>query len=135
LLHSPRWLFIYPGLALIVLGLAGSALLAGGARRVTPTIELDIHSLVVACFSILIGVQLVMFGALARRYQMLEGVLPAKPNVQKFLLGFSLEPILRAALVIFLVGAAGGAYAVAQWAGAGFGPIHYNGVMRLLVLS
>ena len=135
LLHSPRWLFIYPGLLLITVGLAGSALLAGGAVRVTPTIELDIHSLVVACFSILIGVQLVMFGALARRYQMLEGVLPPTANFQKFLLGMSLEPILQAALVIFLLGAAGTAFAVVEWAGSGFGPIHYYGVMRVLVLS
>jgi hypothetical protein len=135
LLHSPRWLFIYPGVLLIALGLAGSALLARGAVRVTPTIELDVHSLVVACFSILIGVQLVMFGALARRYQMLEGVLPPTANFQKFLMGLSLEPILQAALVIFLVGVAGTAFAVVQWAGSGFGPIHYYGVMRVLVLS
>jgi hypothetical protein len=135
LLHSPRWLFIYPGGLLIALGLLGSALLAQGAVRVTPNLELDIHTLVVACFSIMIGVQLVMFGALARRYQMLEGVLPPTANFQKFLLGLSLEPILRAALVIFLVGGAGAAYAVSQWAGTGFGPIHYNGVMRVLVLS
>jgi hypothetical protein len=135
LLHSPRWLFIYPGMALITLGLAGSALLANGAVRVTPTIELDIHSLVVACFSILIGVQLVMFGALARRYQMLEGVLPPSANFHKFLLGLSLEPILRAALVIFLIGAGGAVFSVSQWAGSGFGPIHYYGVMRVLVLS
>ena len=135
LLHSPRWLFIYPGVMLIALGLAGSALLARGAVQVTPTIELDVHSLVVACFSILIGVQLVMFGALARRYQMLEGVLPPTANFQKFLMGLSLEPILQAALVIFLVGVAGTAFAVVQWAGSGFGPIHYYGVMRVLVLS
>jgi hypothetical protein len=135
LLHSPRWLFIYPGLLLITLGLAGSALLARGAVQITPSIELDIHSLVVACFSILIGVQLVVFGALARRYQTLEGVLPPSANFQKFLLGLSLEPILRAALVIFLAGAGGGAYAVAHWAGSGFGPIQYYGEMRVLVLS
>src|ERR1700761_2702280 len=36
LLHSPRWLFIYPGVLLILLGLAGSAVLAHGAVRVTP---------------------------------------------------------------------------------------------------
>jgi hypothetical protein len=135
LLHSPRWLFIYPGVLLIALGLAGSAVLAGGSVQVTPTIVLDIHSLVVACFSVLIGVQLVMFGALARRYQMLEGVLPPTANFQKFLMGMSLEPILQAALVIFLLGAGGAAFAVIEWAGSGFGPIHYYGVMRVLVLS
>ena len=130
MLHSPRFLFIYPGVALIVLGLAGSALLARGAVRVSPHVELDIHSLVVACFAVLIGVQLVMFGALARRYQTLEGVLPPAPRFGTFLMGLSLEPILRAALVIFLGGAVGTGWAVFDWAGSGFGPIHYNLVMR-----
>ena len=135
LLHSPRWLFIYPGVLLIALGLAGSAVLAFGPLTVTSHVVLDVHSLVVACFSVLIGVQLVMFGALARRYQMLEGVLPPTANFQKFLMGMNLEPILQAALVIFLAGVGGAAFAVAQWAGSGFGPIHYYGEMRLLVLS
>ncbi|HEX4196776.1 MAG TPA: glycosyltransferase family 2 protein [Caulobacteraceae bacterium] len=135
LLHSPRFLFIYPGVGLILLGLAGSALLARGAVRVGPRVELDVHSLVVACFAVLIGVQLVVFGALARRYQMLEGVLPPAQRFEKFLLGLSLEPILRAALVIFLAGALGAGWAVFNWAGSGFGPIHYYGVMRVLVMS
>jgi glycosyltransferase involved in cell wall biosynthesis len=135
LLHSPRFLFTYPGLALIALGLTGSALLARGSVRVSPHVVLDIHSLVVACFSILIGVQLVVFGALARRYQMLEGVLPPAPRFQAFLVGLNLEPILQAALLIFLAGAAGAGWAVIYWAGSGFGPIHYNVLLRVLVLS
>jgi hypothetical protein len=135
LLHSPRFLFIYPGAALIGLGLAGSALLARGAVRVSPRLVLDIHSLVVACFAVLIGVQLMVFGALARRYQMVEGVLPPSQRFEKFLLGLSLEPILQAALVIFLAGVVGAGWAVFNWAGSGFGPIHYNGVMRVLVMS
>ena len=134
LLHSPRYLFIYPGLALIALGLLGGALLAPGELQITPQIKLDIHTLVVACFSVLIGVQLVVFGALARRYQALEGVLPPG-TFHKFLLGLNLEPILQAAAVLFLAGVAGSAWAVVHWAGSGFGPILYNGVMRVLVIS
>ncbi|QUD87850.1 glycosyltransferase family 2 protein [Phenylobacterium montanum] len=134
LLHSPRYLFIYPGLALIVTGLVGGALLARGELAITPQIKLDIHSLVVACFAVLMGVQLVVFGALARRYQALEGVLPPG-TFHKFLLGLSLEWILRAALVIFVGGVVGATWAVAHWAGSGFGPILYNDVMRVLVIS
>jgi len=135
LLHSPRYLFIYPGVALIILGLLGSVVLAPGAMRLTPSLRLDVHSLIVACFSVLIGVQLVMFGALARRYQALEGILPPSANFHKFLLGLSLEPILRAALVIFLAGAAGIAWSVIHWAGSGFGDLADHGVMRVLVIS
>src|SRR5579871_434053 len=135
LLHSPRFLFIYPGLGLIALGLIGSAALARGAVRVGPHLELDIHSLVVACFSVLIGVQLVVFGALARRYQTLEGVLPPTSRFQGFLLGLSLERMLQAALLIFLTGLVGAGWAAVSWASSGFGPIHYNMLLRVLVLS
>ncbi len=134
LIHSPKWLFIYPGTVLALLGVAGSAALSIGEIHLG-RVTLDVHSLVVSCFAILIGVQLVMFGALARRYQTLEGVLPPSARFQKFLMGLSLEPILQAALVIFLAGVVGSVWAVAEWAGSGFGPIVYHGVMRLLVLS
>ena len=135
LLHSPRWLFIYPGAALITVGAVGSAVLAQHSVRITPRLELDVHSLVVACFAVLIGVQLMMFGALARRYQMIEGVLPPIANFHKFLMGLSLERILQVAVVVFLGGVAGSVWAVMHWASLGFGPIPYNLVMRVLVIA
>ena len=135
LLHSPRWLFIYPGAVLILLGLLGSANLAFGEVNITPHLQLSVHSLVVSCFAILIGVQLMVFGALARRYQTLEGVLPPTARFQKFLMGMNLESILQVALVIFVAGALGVAWAVSIWAGTGFGALQYGSVMRVLVMS
>ena len=135
LLHSPKFLFIYPGAMLTGLGLLGVALLSHGAVRLTSALELDIHTLIASCFAILIGVQLVMFGALARRYAMVEGFLPPPKTFKPFLLGLTLEIILRAALVVFLAGIVGAAWAVERWAELGFGPIQFYGVMRLLVVS
>ena len=135
LLHSPHWLFIYPGAILLALGLVGAVRLALGRFSVAAGIELDVHTLIVACFAIVIGVQLMVFGALARRYQTLEGVLPPTPRFQKFLMGMNLESILQVALMIFVAGAVGVAWAAASWAGSGFGPIQYGGVMRVLVVS
>ncbi len=117
------------------LGLLGVALLSHGAVRLTSALELDIHTLIASCFAILIGVQLVMFGALARRYAMVEGFLPPPKTFKPFLLGLTLEIILRAALVVFLAGLVGAGWAVERWAELGFGPIQFYGVMRLLVVS
>lgn len=135
LLHSPEWLFLFPGLVMISLGVAGTSMLARGSIQVTPHIQLDIHTLVAACFSFLIGTQLVMFSALARRYAMMEGVLPPAGSMKKFLLGMTLEPILQGALVLFVAGCAGTVFALGHWASVGFGPIVYNGVVRILVIS
>jgi hypothetical protein len=135
LLHSPKFLFIYPGAILSLLGLVGVAVLSRGALHVKPALVLDIHTLIASCFAILIGVQLVMFGALARRYAMVEGFLPPPRTFQPFLLGLTLETTLRIALGVFLVGAIGSAWAFERWAALGFGPILFYGVLRLLAVS
>jgi glycosyltransferase involved in cell wall biosynthesis len=135
LLHSPEYLFLAPGLALLAAGVIGCCLLSQGAVRLTRSISLDVHTLVVACFSILMGAQLVMFSALARRYSVMEGVLPTGRGDKVLTLGLTLETILRAALVLLIAGGAGVAWAIWGWTQSGFGPIPYNNVMRLLVPS
>ena len=135
LLHSPAWLFVYPGFALIAIGLAGSALLSRGAVHVTPTLELSIHTLIVSCFAVLIGAQFVSFGALAQRYATVEGFLPPPANFKRLIAGMSLEVVLRVAGVIGLLGVIGCGWAVTTWAGSGFGPILYDSVLRVLVPS
>jgi hypothetical protein len=134
LLHSPTWLFVYPGLALILLGLFGAALLTGGSVHIG-RVELDIHTLIVSCFAVLIGAQLVSFGALARRYAMVEGFVPAPAKFQGLIHGMTLEPLLRVAGVILLGGVVGCVWALGEWAQSGFGPILYNSVLRVLVPS
>ena len=137
LLHSPKFLFIFPGLVLVALGTAGVALLWRGEVRLTPDLALDIHSLIASCFAVLIGVQLLMFGGLARRYAMCEGILPPPKakGLQPFLLGLTLETILRVALVVLIGGVAGAVWAFGRWASLGFGPIQVYGVLRVLTPS
>ena len=135
LLHSPEYLFLVPGLTLVTAGLIGCCLLSQGAVRLTHSISLDVHTLVVACFAILMGAQLIMFSALARRYTVMEGVLPTSRGSRTLVLGLTLETILQGALVLLLAGSAGVAWAIYGWAQSGFGPILYNNVMRLLVPS
>ncbi len=135
LLHSPEYLFLAPGLTLVAAGVVGCCLLSQGAVQLTRSVSLDVHTLVVACFAILMGAQLVMFSALARRYTVMEGVLPTSRGSQTLILGLTLETILQGALVLLLAGSAGVAWAIYGWAQSGFGPILYNNVMRLLVPS
>jgi hypothetical protein len=100
-------------------------------------VALDIHTLIAACFSVLIGVQLLMFGALARRYAMVEGFLPPPKarGLQPFLLGLTLETTLQVALLVLIGGVAGVAWAVERWAATGFGPIQVYDVLRILAPS
>ena len=136
LLHSPKWLFIYPGAALMALGALLSATLATGPLQLTRHVQIDVHSMLASCFAVILGVQLIMFGALARRYGEIEGFLPAtRTPVSKLVLGLTLETVLQAAGVVFLGGLIGAGSAVWAWASSGFGPIVYDQIMRVLILS
>jgi glycosyltransferase involved in cell wall biosynthesis len=135
LLHSPRWLFLYPGLALILPGLLLGGALARGPIRLPTGITLDFHTLVVACFGVLVGLQLILFSALARRYAIAEGFLPKPVRFEGFIAGLTLERILQAAVAIFLVGVGGVVWSVVYWADRNFGPISSPLVLRMLILS
>jgi hypothetical protein len=129
LLFSPRWLFLYPGLALLV---AGSALTA--ALYVTPLrvlgAGLDIHSMLYASASALLGMQLCLFALFARVSARNAGLLPREPALERLLKVLTLERGLLFGLAVAAAGFAWSAAAFWQWREAGFGPLDPRVVMR-----
>ena len=134
LLYSPRWLFLYPGLVMIGVGLVGVVALFPGQLRLG-AIALDVHTFVAACLAVLIGVQSVTFGMVARRYATMRGLLPESERYSGLLRLVTLERMLLIALGLVVIGVAGAIWCVAQWAGGGFGPIADSRILRVLVLS
>jgi glycosyltransferase involved in cell wall biosynthesis len=135
LLHSPRWLFLYPGVFFMALGLIAIGSLWAGPVQLAPHVAIDIHSLVAACFAIIIGSQLAMFSALAQKYAMIEGFLPFATKFNRMLSGLTLERVVQFGILLFVIGLIGSLWAVYSWVASGFGPITYNGIMRILVIS
>ncbi len=78
LLFSPRWLFLYPGFTLFVVGAALMLWLLPGPRSVG-SIHLDIHTLLYASLAVSIGYQSIMFWAFTKIYGMREGIVPPDP--------------------------------------------------------
>src|SRR5438128_8963799 len=60
LLYSPRWLFLYPGGLLMILGLATMFWLLPGPR-VIGGVTFDVHTLLDAAMPIIIGFQSILF--------------------------------------------------------------------------
>jgi hypothetical protein len=70
-----------------------------------------------------------------RRYAAARGLLPRSKVVERFLVPLTLERVLVVALVIGVLGLGGMIWCVAQWADAGFGPLQYGTMMRVLTVS
>ena len=131
LMYSPRWLFLMPGLSLVLLGLIGYGLALPGItiRGVT----FDAHTLLFASLAILCGYQSILFAVFTKTFAIGEGLSPDDPWLTYFFELVDLERGLIVAGVALLIGLALLLGAMNQWRLAGFGHLDYAGTMRLVV--
>jgi hypothetical protein len=135
LLFSPRWLFLYPGTAMFVVGAAAMAWLLPGPHSVGE-VGFDIHTLLYAAVAVIIGVQSVQFWVFAKIYGMREGLVPPDPWFSSLIGAVArLEYGLIAGGVLLLLGLALGIYALGSWGLVGFGALRPDDTMRLVIPS
>jgi len=134
LIYSPRWLFLYPGMLLVALGLFGIILLFPGELRIG-AVRLNIHTFVAACMTVLIGIQSVTFAGVARRYATLRGLLPPPTGYLASLPALTPERLLVVGAALFAAGLIGLTWCVGQWISVDFGPIADQRILRVLTLS
>jgi hypothetical protein len=133
LMHSPRWLHVYPGLLLLFLGVGGMAALAALGRVELGGAIFEVHTLVAAAMATLLGIQCLTFGLLAQQFGVREGLLPGGPRFRRMLRAFSVERAVAAGLGCGMAGLAGLLAATFVWWTRGFGDLDYRQTMRLMI--
>jgi glycosyltransferase involved in cell wall biosynthesis len=126
LLYSPRWLFLYPGAALALIGLVAGAL-------VLPTPR--VHTLVYAAAAVIIGVQTILFALFTKIFAISEGLLPADRRLDRAFRYVTLETGLVAGAILIALGFAGSLVALGIWSASSFGELDATNTLRLVVLS
>jgi len=127
LLYSPRWLFLYPGAAIGMLGLISAAVLLPTPR---------VHSLVYAAMAIVIGFQTILFALFTRIFATLEGLMPDDPHLGRALQLVTLEVGLALGGLTLLGGVAGSVYALRVWEETRFGELDPSSLtMRIVIVS
>jgi len=134
LLFSPRWLFLYPGVVLLGLGLVVGAILLPGAARYG-TVTFDIHTFLIAALCVIVGVQSIAFAIIGRRFASRYGFIPPSGHYGRLLEALTLERVLIAAVVLMGAGLAGLVWGVAQWADRGFGHLNPSTTLRPLIVA
>jgi glycosyltransferase involved in cell wall biosynthesis len=133
LLYSPKWLFLYPGLALLAVGVAGMAWLVPGQRSVG-SVTFDVSTLLYFSLAVIVGLQSVYFFLTARWFGITEGLLPDDPRIRRLLEGRGrLELALAAGMVLLGIGLGLSVYALATWNEAGFGRLDYPDTLRIII--
>ena len=134
LVLSPRWLFVYPGAALLLAGSLIGAPLLFGPIHLGP-VELDVHTLMYCVSATLLGFQAVAFGLLSRTFAENEGLVPADPILARLQGALSVELGLVVGIVLFVFGVLNAALAVRFWGTTGFGPLQPDDLLRSVILS
>lgn len=132
LLYSPRWLFLYPGVLLMTLGLVlGVALLPGpvefGDRA------LDVTALLFAMAMVLVGFQAIVFAVFARAFAMNEGLLPVSRGLERAFRTVTLERGLVIGVLALVVGLALAVYSLVEWGSNDFGALDTRDAIRVAV--
>jgi glycosyltransferase involved in cell wall biosynthesis len=131
LIFSPRWLFLYPGLALVLLGAAGYGVVLSGIQF--HGIRFDAHTLLFASLAILLGYQSILFAIFAKTFAVNEGLMPENETMKRFFDVMYLERGLLAGVVSFLAGVGLLVAAVVQWWSVRFGDLDYSHTMRWVI--
>ncbi len=132
LLFSPRWLFFYPGLLLMLLGLVMMIALLPGQLQVFGT-AFDVHTMVYASAMIVVGYQAILFAAFARIYATTEGFLPARQWLEDLANRVSLEVGVLVGIGLIASGIILTIVALIIWGGTGFGALHYRETLRIVI--
>lgn len=134
LLFSPRWLFLYPGVALLSVGLVVGILLVRGPLRVG-AVTFDVHTLIVAALCVIMGVQSIAFAIIGRRFASRYGFIPRSGSHDGLLEWLTLERVLLVAIVLMLSGISALVWGLSEWAARDFGPLRSNATLRAVILS
>ena len=134
LLYSPRWLFFYPGLAAMLIGVVTWAYLLPSPQLVGG-IRLDVHTLLYGALLLMLGYQSVIFAVFTKVFAISEGLLPEDPRLEKHLSEVSLEKGLICGGLALLLGIAGSIFAVVNWEMTGFGGLNPSETLRVVIPS
>lgn len=129
LLFCPRWLFLYPGLALLALGLFGFVMLQHGPLNLV-SVGLDIHSLLYMAGASVLGLQLVQLAFLTKWIGVMTGIVPVPGWLTRVTPYLRVETGIVAGTALFLLGLLWSLWLVFDWGKTGYGALEPTQVMR-----
>jgi glycosyltransferase involved in cell wall biosynthesis len=134
LMFSPRWLLLYPGLALLFAGTLASFALTLGPIRIGG-VGFDIHTLLYCATASVLGLQLSVLAVVAKAAGVSVGHLPPGARFEKLMSAFTLERGLVLGLGMVVLGFGMGVASVLGWAHGGLAALDPTRTMRAAIPS
>ncbi len=134
LLFSPNWLFIIPGLILLVAGGIGFSILLPRPLNMGQ-VTLDLNSLVGFSTIFIAGAQVVSFGILVKVYAVKHGLLPGHKRWLTLARSNVVDLCIAAGVAVLLLGVGNLVNAFIIWLEVDFSELDTQASMRKVILS
>ncbi|HXT13468.1 MAG TPA: glycosyltransferase family 2 protein [Candidatus Angelobacter sp.] len=134
LLHAPRWLFMYPGLFMLLVATVCFGLLLRGPITVAGT-RFDTNTLLVCAVGMMAGFQLLLLGLFSEVFTGVTGLLPSSRLATRILHIYPFEKGILLGGALVLAGAVCLVLALLKWKNTGFGDLTYSDTLRLTIPS
>ena len=131
---SSRWLFVYPGIVLMLTGLLLMLWLFPCPRQIGYVV-LDVHTMVYSLAMIQLGLQAVIFGVLSKVYAVTSGLIPKPHRWEHLFQWFRLETGLIVGMICLFMGIIGSCLAVGIWGQHEFQLLDPVQTLRLVIPS
>jgi glycosyltransferase involved in cell wall biosynthesis len=132
LLYSPRWLFLYPGAFLLLLGAAISVWLLPGPRTIG-RVTFDYHTLLFGAMAILIGFQSLNFAVFTKAFAVTEHLVPEDPRLTRAFRYVRLEAGLIVGMLLILAGGTTWIFGLSYWRSHHFGALDPEKTLRIVI--
>jgi hypothetical protein len=134
LIYSPKWLFLYPGLAIFFAGMLLGGIILKMPLRIN-NVLFDTNTLLYAMGASVVGFQLFIFWLFTRKYATQVGLLPESYSISRWGQFFSLENLLRLGVLCLIAGLWGTYNALASWQAVNFGKLDYPTSLKQVIPS
>lgn len=134
LIYSPRWLFLIPGLIMMLLGLIATLALYSGPITIKDVV-LDVGTMLLTAMLLIIGFQLVVFAFLAKIFAIGAELMPEDKKLNLLFRYITLEKGLAVSAMSVGCGLLVLIAAFIKWKLAHFGFISYSENMHRLILG
>jgi len=134
LIYSPRWLFLYPGIIFMAIGLAVMFVLLSGPKTIEG-VTFDIHTMLYAAILVIIGLQVVAFALFSKVFAVNARLIPEDNRIKSTLRIVTLERGIIVGVFLCLIGIAGSIYAFIIWGRTSFGQLIPSSMMRIIIPS
>lgn len=132
LLHSPDWLFLFPGLILFAIGLIGEIVLSVLGNIVLGNVVLGVHTLLYCMTFVLVGITTLYFYSFAKIYAEESGFIPSDSK-SSTLVAYNMDKGVFVGFIMLALGIIASVASIIYWKNQDFGSLNPEFLMRLTV--